>query len=636
MIFETFSSPPSFSLLYPPVPKNHSSFRHEEKSWKDPPLLPILLRGFRTTTNFFLMNKVLKHFWPSVQKYRSYYLAMLLLLLATISLEMLIPYWYKQIANVLSTSQVSGSLGALLQTFWSLVGTYAVIWTLWRFFEYCIVQAESKTMRDLEVRCFAALQQKSMRFFEGQFSGSLVKKAGRFVRAFEGMTDWFYFTLLNTTLQVLFVLAIFFVFQPIFAVIFLLWTILFLGGNIWFARWKMQFDERVASQDSKIGGMFADAFANILAVKSFAEEHGELGRITEASEDLFQKRKKAWFLTNIAYAVQAFLMIGAELVLIFFMIRAWEAGELTVGDFVFFQTYILLLFHRIWDFGRNLQDFFQHVADAQEMVSFFEMQEEIKEKPGAPALVTRGAEIKWENVSFGYDPGKPHFENLSLQIARGEKVAFVGHSGSGKSTMIKLLFRFFDVQQGSVQIDGQDVRDVSLESLRSQIALVPQEAQLFHRSLLENVAFAKKDASKAEVQEALKKANALSFTEKLPQGFKTIVGERGVKLSGGERQRIALARSFLADSPIIVLDEATSALDSITEAEIQEAMFRLLEGRTAILIAHRLSTIQQMDRIIVFEEGHIVEEGTHKKLLQNETGLYKTMWDRQVGGFLGE
>jgi ATP-binding cassette, subfamily B, bacterial len=255
----------------------------------------------------------------------------------------------------------------------------------------------------------------------------------------------------------------------------------------------------------------------------------------------------------------------------------------------------------------------------------------IDDKPGAPPIVIDRGDIQFENMTFRYGAGqRPLYENLALRIAPGERVGLVGHSGSGKTTLIKLIQRLYDVSGGRITIDGQDIALVQQASLRSQIAIVQQEPVLFHRSLAENIAYARPGATRAEIERAAKQASAHDFIAALPHGYDTLVGERGVKLSGGERQRVAIARAFLANAPILIFDEATSSLDSESEVLIQQAMERLMEGRTTVVVAHRLSTVRALDRLLVLERGRVVEEGSHETLIRRENGLYRRLFERQA------
>jgi ATP-binding cassette subfamily B protein len=320
------------------------------------------------------------------------------------------------------------------------------------------------------------------------------------------------------------------------------------------------------------------------------------------------------------------------------MIRKWQAGNFQVGEFVLFQSIMIMLIQRLWEFGRNFRNFFTALADASEMAEVFRREDfETDANDAKPHKITRG-NIDFNNLTFSYhelSPDRPKlFENFSLNIKAGEKVALVGPSGSGKSSLTKLLFRFLDPQQGKISFDGIDAMAFTRQSLRQQISMVPQQPDLFHRSIKDNITLGS-DISEQQLIEAAQKSCSLEFIENLPKQFDTLVGERGIKLSGGEKQRIAIARAFLEDAPIVVLDEATSALDSLTEKQIQVAIFNLIRDKTAIVIAHRLSTILKMDRIIVLDHGSILEQGTHQQLLERK-GKYFEMWQHQSGDFLVE
>jgi ATP-binding cassette subfamily B protein len=305
----------------------------------------------------------------------------------------------------------------------------------------------------------------------------------------------------------------------------------------------------------------------------------------------------------------------------------------SAGTIVLVQVYVVTVFNIVWTISKNIVRASSALTDATEMVKLFEQTPDVLDVAKPKKFEVSLGKIEFKNVGFSYDDGNPLFNNLSFTIAPGERVAFVGHSGAGKTTVTKLLLRFADVTEGAITIDGVDIAKVRQDELRARIAYVPQEPILFHRSLHDNIAYAKPGATHEEVVVVAKRAHAHEFIEQLRWGYDTLVGERGIKLSGGERQRVAIARAMLKDAPILVLDEATSSLDSVSEGYIQEAFAELMNGRTTIVIAHRLSTIQGMDRIIVFGQGGIEEEGTHAELLAKH-GKYAELWGSQVGGFL--
>lgn len=553
-------------------------------------------------------------------------------LVLTVIIDVALPFVYRDIANLFAKNPDTESTLKMSSAFFLLLLLYGAMMIVWRVIEYCVVIFEARVMRDLENRCFSVIQSQKMGFFENSFSGSLVKKAGRFVRAFERIFDWIFFWGVKNGLHLLVTIAVFLFLEPLFGFFALLWTVLFLGGNVIFARWKMRFDEATAAADSRVGGAFADSFANILTIKSFAREDSEKERISELTTDLFQKRKFTWLLQNINFAVQGILMTALEMVLLYLMIDRWKAGTFSVGEYVFFQSFLIAIYTKLWDFGRSLRDLFGALADATEMADILE---QVPENALGKSLPVKTGKIEFSSISFGYEKNTSHFKDFSLVIPAEQKVGLVGHSGAGKTTIAKLLLRFSEISAGKILIDHQDIAKMPLREVRKRISLVPQTPELFHRTICENIAFARPEATEEEIWTAACKARAQEFLEKFPQKLETLVGERGVKLSGGERQRIAIARAFLENAPIVILDEATSALDSITERKIQAAIFELLKGKTAVVIAHRLSTILQMDRILVLENGEIVEDGTHRELLAKK-GKYEQLWRHQSGDFLGE
>ncbi len=288
---------------------------------------------------------------------------------------------------------------------------------------------------------------------------------------------------------------------------------------------------------------------------------------------------------------------------------------------------------RLWKVGKNIRTIYEAIADANEMTEILLTPHEIKDAPNAQNLTVKQGKINFTKVNFSYREGVDVLNNFSLTISPGERVALIGPSGGGKSTIVKLLFRFYDIQSGQIVVDGQNIAGITQDSLRANMALVPQEPILFHRTLMENIRYAKINASDEEILEAAKKAHAHDFISAFPESYNTLVGERGIKLSGGERQRVAIARAILKNAPILVLDEATSSLDSESEMLIKDALRSLMKNRTTIVIAHRLSTIMQMDRIVVIDGGNIIEQGKHKELLKVQEGLYQRLWEIQAGGF---
>jgi ATP-binding cassette subfamily B protein len=396
----------------------------------------------------------------------------------------------------------------------------------------------------------------------------------------------------------------------------------------------MRYNLASAEKDSEVTGKLADTLTNETAVKLFGGLTLERKRFVDVTEELRVLRFKAWTFDEYINMGQGLLSILLEFGLIYAGIKLWLAGAITIGDFALIQSYILASFLQLWNFGNSVRRIFSAYADATEIVDIMNMPLEIQDAADAKELHVSAGTVEFRDVDFSFNVTNNVLKHFDLSIKSREKVALVGPSGAGKTTITKLLLRLHDVSGGGIYIDNQNIALVYQDSLRNNISLVPQDPVLFHRTLRENIAYGKQDATMDEIVEAAKKAHCHEFILRLPEGYETYVGERGVKLSGGERQRVAIARAILKNAPILVLDEATSSLDSESESLIQDALIKLMEGKTVIAIAHRLSTVMKMDRIIVMEQGKVVLSGTHEELLAQESNLYKKLWEIQAGGFI--
>jgi ATP-binding cassette subfamily B protein len=385
--------------------------------------------------------------------------------------------------------------------------------------------------------------------------------------------------------------------------------------------------------DTRLGGTLADALSCNAVVKAFGAESVEDKRFSTVVGKWIKRMRRTWIRHNGSSSLQMLLLWGIRTCVSVAALLLWSQGQASAGDVTYVLTSYFLVQGYLHDIGQHVNHLQRSVNEMEELVTLYNEPLGIEDSVEAAPIHIKKGEVRFDHVMFRYGAhDTPLYEDLSVTIKGGERVGLVGHSGSGKTTFVKLIQRLYDVTSGHLIIDNQDVAHATQASLRSQIAIVPQEPILFHRSLAENIAYARPGATREAIRNAARLANAHGFISNLPNGYDTLVGERGVKLSGGERQRIALARAFLADAPILILDEATSSLDSDSEALIHQAMDRLMIGRTAIVIAHRLSTVRTLDRILVFEYGRIVEEGSHADLLRNQEGLYRRLFERQAVG----
>lgn len=580
-------------------------------------------------------RRTFRFYWKHVKKFKLYLMLLMVTLIIATSAELVAPYFYKLLFDALIQDGVASEIASTGVNL-LLIGLVIqfVSWVTWRISGFVIIKFESQVMGDISEECFEKMHDHSYNFFISNFAGSLVKKINRLVRSFENIADRLYFDLGPLIIQVIAIFVILFYIQPVLGIVMIVWVFLFCFFNYLFVNYKWKFDLDKVKADTKTTAQLADTITNSITIKLFAGIKFEIQKFKKIVGDWVKKAQVAWKLDEYARSIQHFAMIVLNFLIFYIAVKLWEKGSLTIGDFIWIQAYLITLFNRIWSFGRVLRDLYSDLADAEEMIEVFHKKIEIADLKDAKKLSVIRGEIEFEKVRFSYDKSIKIINNLSLKIKSGEKIALVGPSGGGKSTVTKLILRFFDIQRGKIFIDGQNIKSVTQESLRSQISLVPQDPILFHRTLLDNIRYGSRDATEEEVKAAAKLANCHDFIMKFPEKYQTYVGERGVKLSGGERQRVAIARAILANNPILVLDEATSSLDSYSESQIQQALQNLMKNCTTLVIAHRLSTIMKMDRIIVFQDGGIVEQGTHADLISNKTGLYKKLWDLQSGGYV--
>jgi len=577
---------------------------------------------------------VFRVYWKHI---RSHPFAVSLVVLAAITLQVATlagPLYLRKFFNILATQPQNQHTVSLLIPLLVLVGgMYLLEWIARRTQTISMILAESEVMTKLFDSSFVYLLGHSYHFFSSSFSGSLTHKISKFSRSFEVLFDSIFFQFLPTFLFVTGAVGILFLHNHTLGIMLGVWSVCFILFQIYVARLRQPVREAQSEADTKITATLADAISNQNAIALFSGIPFEQKHFAAVVNDWRQKTIKSWLSDEYIWACIGIFMLAIEIGLLYGAVIFWKQGLLTVGDFVLIQAYLFTTFDRLVAINRELRRFFSAYADASEMVYILDLPHEVQDKPKAKKLkVTEGA-ITFSDVSFHFNKEKVILEHLNLAIAGGERAALVGPSGAGKSTITKLLLRLFEIKGGSIEIDGQNIADVTQESLREAISFVPQEPILFHRTLLDNIRYGRRDATEAEAIEAAKQAHCHEFISQLKEGYHTFVGERGVKLSGGERQRVAIARAILKNSPILVLDEATSSLDSESEALIQDALKTLMEGKTVIVIAHRLSTIMNMDRIVVIENGVVAATGTHDELLEHK-GLYHKLWSIQAGGFI--
>ncbi|HEY2003648.1 MAG TPA: ABC transporter ATP-binding protein [Candidatus Saccharimonadia bacterium] len=515
-------------------------------------------------------------------------------------------------------------------------GAWYVGELIWRLGFWCINRTDSYAMRNLYIEAMEDLSHKDIGFFHNNFAGSLTKKALGYGKSFEGFMDTLSFNIFASLIPIIFAVIILWRFTPVL-VLGLLGLMAVIGlilAPLIKHRTRLVHQRETAS--NRMAAHVADVIGNMDAVQAFAHEDFELAQHRRRVMDFAQIARRSWDYHNerIDMFISPLYVLTNVLGLALAITFGKDAASLS-AIFITFSYYVSTT-RVLWEFNRIYRNLENAISEAGQFTDLLIAPPALVEQPKPIKLKLQHGEIEYRHVDFSYGAGGDMlFKNLNLHIAAGEKLAMAGRSGGGKTTITKLLLRFVDITGGELLIDGQNIAEGRLSDLRRAIAYVPQEPVMFHRSLRDNIRYGQLDATDEQVISAAKKAHAHEFITKLPEGYDTLVGERGVKLSGGQRQRIAIARAMIKDAPILVLDEATSALDSESEKLIQDALWRLMEHRTAIVIAHRLSTIQRMDRIIVLDDGRITEQGTHHQLLAHG-GTYAKLWSHQSGGFIDE
>lgn len=548
-----------------------------------------------------------------------------------------IPYSLKMIVDGISNHQ--GGKATIFQeiapALWLGGGawfTFIIILRLQNWWQAYLVPQFQATIR---MTVFGYLIQQSHHFFSNQLAGNLANKVSDLPRSIEAIRKIISWNVLTTFAAILVSLVFMLTINVRFAVILLGWVVVQLVISLYSAKHINKLAKVNSEDKSELNGKIVDSLSNINTVKLFAQNEYEKKYVWQTQSKEIESNKKMVLFINLFRMLVDVPVTIMLAVMIYSVITFWQRGIISTGDLVFIFTTSFSIMNQMWSLSNALSDLFIEIGIVKQALSVLALPIEIKDVDGAVDLQVTHGKIEFENVTFHHKEGLQLFNNKSLIIPAKQKVGLVGYTGSGKTTFINLLLRYFDVQNGCIKIDNQDISKVTQYSLRQSISMIPQDTYLFHRTLLENIQYGKEDADKDAIFSASYLANCIDFIQNLPEDFATVVGERGTKLSGGQRQRIAIARAFLHQSSILVLDEATSQLDSLTEEYIQESLQQLCENKTTIVVAHRLSTLLHMDRILVFDKGVIVEDGSHQELLA-QNGLYKSMWDAQTEGFLPE
>ncbi len=566
--------------------------------------------------------------------------AMLALMVAATVIDVFVPVYTGKIVDAL-VGHPPGDPGAMKDALFCLGIFTALIFSfhllragaIWIWAWYGV-----HTLYDLLTEALRKVQRFSSDWHANAFAGATVRKITRGMWAFDVFGDTIFIGLLPAAVIMTGMTAMLLIKLPMVGLFALGMTVIYCAVSIWMSVVILSPRFRNSARaDTKVGAVLADIITGNPTVKAFGMESREDAMFNETAIHWREAAKNAWLTGEITNLIRGLLRAGMLIGMVGVTIWLWQGGKASPGDIALALTSFFVLGGYLRDIGMYITNLQKSVSEMEDIIAFWKRRDDVRDGEGAKTFRKKKGEIVFDRVLFSYaGQERPVYDDFSIRIKPGEKIALVGPSGSGKSTFVKLVQRLYDVQGGAVRIDGQNIARVTQESLRQAIALVPQEPILFHRSLADNIAYGRPGANMDEIVAAAKKAYAHDFIQSLPLGYGTLVGERGVKLSGGERQRVAIARAVLTDAPILILDEATSSLDSVSEHYIQKALEELMEGRTTITIAHRLATIRRVDRILVFEQGRIAEQGTHGELVHRKASVYRRLFEMQALDLVGD
>jgi ATP-binding cassette subfamily B protein len=575
-----------------------------------------------------------KFFWKVIKPYKGYLIGILLSEFYWAIHTTLSPYVLKLIID--KTAAFSGDKMAFLDAVKPEIILYCILWGVvaldMRIIDWLRLKLLPALRYDLINNLFSYLTQHSHRYFQNNFAGSLSNKISDMTSG----TNSLFITGIEVLVQsiaLLIAIVSMFLVHPLFGFILLGWALAFIFIARLYLKHIHGLSNILAASNTSLVGKLVDSVSNVINLRLFSRHAYENEFIRAAAQDTINKdRSLQWMLlkVNAFWDVSLIILITINL---YALCILYTKNQVSIGDFSFILSLSTSIFFGLVYLAKQFSVFAEQLGKCKQALTIVSEAHEIVDLSDAKPLIVSEGRIEFKNVSFHYNEGAPLFKNKNVVIERGEKVGLVGLSGSGKTTFVNLILRLFDIESGKILIDGQDISQVTQKSLREQMGMIPQDVTLFHRSLMDNIRYGRIEASDEEVIEASKKAHCHEFIIQLKEGYHSLVGERGIKLSGGQRQRIAIARAILKNAPIFILDEATSALDSLTEQLIQEGLHLLMAGRTTIVIAHRLSTLSEMDRILVFDKGQIIEEGSPEALIKAQ-GHYSRMWKMQAGGFL--
>lgn len=568
-------------------------------------------------------------FFKMAKPYYGWFFAMFMVGIYTSLHNVIQPYVLKVLLDSASRAQKGQFLEACLYPGILLIVLGFIISFIWRFYNYIVLKSLPRMKADIIKATTSHLREQSYSFFQDHLSGAISAKISDLTSNIQNMVNaWF--NISRQGLTIVLSIAMVGLVNPYFSLIFFVVSVGFIFIAYHCASSIKPYASAYADARTKNIGSIVDCFSNVLNMLLFSREKYEADYLNETTTIAVEKDQAMQFKNMLNATLLggfAWLLQGSSIILLLYL---GDKGAISIGDFAFIFILSITVIDQIWFLTESLLVVGEQTGICEQAIKTIFTEHQQKNLPQITKANITNGEIAFNTITFGYNPDKMIVEKLSLYIPGGTKVGLVGYSGAGKSTLVQLVTRLFDVNEGEILIDNQNINSLNRQWLRENIAFIPQSPSLFHRSIFDNILYGDINASYDEVIEASKKAHAHGFITDLPNGYDTIVGERGHKLSGGERQRIAIARAILKNAPILILDEATSSLDSVTEKYIQESLQIAMQNRTVIVIAHRLSTILSMDNIVVIDKGKIVETGTHQQLIQAE-GFYKALWDTQSG-----